>query len=116
MSNETGHVLPVGSRVITLGGPQNYVAWREGMGGTVEIVDICVGDERREGRGKRLVSMLKKAVPTDTRLIFAITRSGNLIARQFYEAIGFRQVGLLKAFYKDVVNDGEYGVMYGLDL
>lgn len=93
----------------------DYLRWRNGSGATVEIYDIVVGSDRRKGAGTQMVNLLKTRVPLETRLIFAICRDSNAIARQFYDALGFRIVGHLTAFYND--DKGiEDAIMFGLDL
>lgn len=81
----------------------------------MEIYDIQVGSSRGQGRGKELVQRLYLDVPRGCRLIWAITRSTNQVAQHFYEALGFRVVGVLREFYKDDV-DGVDAVMYGKDV
>lgn len=98
---------------------KDYLVWRVGYGRTVEIEDIAVGSERRRGIGRKLVEKLLLAVPPDTAMVYALTRAGNTIAHQFYEALGFRIVGRLHYFYRDVNEKGngslEHAIVYGLD-
>ena len=75
-----------------------------------------VGTVRREGRGRQLIEKLLKEVPSDTSLIFAITRISNVVAQQFYEANGFRLVGRLHDFYREGNDGTESALMYGLDV
>ena len=99
---------------LTLSDPRDYLDWREGSGGSVEIYDIVVNSDRRRGRGKALVEELVRVVRKTlgrNRLVWAITRSSNLIAQQFYLAVGFRQVGLLVRFYPD---NHDHGLMFGV--
>lgn len=98
--------------------PEDYVEWRQGSGNTVEIFDIVVGSERRKGRGRKMIEKLVNkihAAEEPETMVFAITRIGNIIAHQFYEACGFRIVGRLHNFYRDE-NGYESALMYGLDL
>lgn len=111
-------------KYIYLNGGKDYLSFREGSGGTVEIFDIAVNSERRKGVGKKLVNILlnqldKEADKPPT--VFAVCRSTNKIAHLFYEAVGFRIVANLFDFYKDGVrSDDDRGcvdaVMYGYDI
>lgn len=95
---------------IALDDDRDFLVYRPGSGGTVEIFDIVVGSERRKGRGRELVSRLLQQFPPDTR-VYAITRASNFIAHEFYEALGFQVVAPLREFYS-----GEHtidAVMYG---
>jgi ribosomal protein S18 acetylase RimI-like enzyme len=96
--------------------PGDFIDWREGSGRTIEIFDIAVNTVRREGKGRQLLDKLRSAIPTDTSLIFAITRCSNEIAQQFYESNGFRIVGRLHRFYQDGPEGTENALMYGLDV
>lgn len=93
----------------------DYLKWRQGSGATVEIYDIVVGSERREGHGREMVRILKTRVPLETKLIFAIARESNGIAKDFYTALGFRIVGRLQRFYNDDCGI-ENAIVFGLDL
>jgi ribosomal protein S18 acetylase RimI-like enzyme len=84
-----------------IGNNLDFLLWRQGSGKTVEIFDIQVGSIRRQGIGKTMVFDLLLHAPVDTTLVWAITRSTNLIAQEFYEALGFRVVGILRDFYQD---------------
>lgn len=101
---------------------KDYLVWRTGTGRTVEIEDIAVHSERRKGKGRQLMARLLQEVGSNhpsTAMIYAITRAGNTIAHQFYEAMGFRLVGRLHYFYRDVDENGkgslEHALVYGLD-
>lgn len=110
---------PYGSHTFTLENPRDYLTWRKGSGNTVEIVDIQVKSPRRRGKGRKLVyHLIDVACPTGTRLVWAITRSTNLIAHRFYEGIGFRVVGVLAEFYRDEPNMVHTidAVMYGREV
>ena len=100
---------------ITLEDERDYLEWRLGSGRSVEILDVAVGSERRQGRGTRLLAHLLHDIPQDASLIFAITRISNTIAHEWYEKNGFRIVGRLHKFYRD--GDGtESALMYGKDI
>ena len=102
---------------ITLLDPNDYLDWQKGSGRSVEIYDIAVNSERGIGNGRRLVERLKREMPKDTALIFAITRISNTIAQQFYESLGFRIVGRLHNFYREEKSTNfESALMYGLDV
>lgn len=95
---------------IDLIGPDSHptgdtLIWRQGSGNTVEIFDISVcADRRREGRGRTMMNiLLDSQLPEGTRTVYAITRSTNRIAQQFYEALKFRPVPLYD-FYKNDEN------------
>jgi ribosomal protein S18 acetylase RimI-like enzyme len=88
------------NRIILDGDPRDFLDWREGSGGTVEIFDIAIGSERRTGKGRNLVEKLFAIVPSAP-TVYAITRAGNEIAQQFYEALLFDRVGVLRRFYRD---------------
>lgn len=99
-------------KTITLESPDDYLTYREGSGGTIEIFDIAVQTERGVGKGRRLIEKLLAEIPSDVRLVFAITRDSNSIARQFYAAVGFHVIGVLGGFYP--VADGfQNAIMYG---
>lgn len=90
---------------------EDFLLFREGMAGTVELLHIVVESERGVGRGRELVDKLLANVPPTTTLVYAITRSSNQNARSFYKAIGFRLVGPLIGFYQ-----GRDAVMFGKDV
>lgn len=103
----TATILSIGS---------DYLVYRSGSGGTVEILDIEVNSERRVGIGRRLVTALLKEVPKECPTVYAITRIENEIAQQFYEALGFDRVAVIRRFYKDNPYPGKRSadaVMYG---
>lgn len=90
---------------------QDSLDYRQGSGDTVEIFDIVVGSERRQGRGRRLLEALFARLPETVTTVFAITRADNLIAQLWYEAMQFEVCGTLRRFYnrtKPVVD----GIMY----
>ena len=102
---------------ITLGDPRDYLVWRQGSGQTVEIYDLAVTSERRKGYGRRLIEQLVVSeMPRGTKLVWAMTRSNNFIAQQFYESLRFRVVGVLRNFYQDSGQETVDAVLYGLDI
>lgn len=101
---------------ITLESPDDFLIYRDGSGGTVEIFDIVVNSERRKGRGRLLVDTLLKRVEGRVRLVWAITRAENFIAQQFYEKLNFKVVANLRNFYGIKNKEGEEtidAIMYG---
>ena len=101
---------------ITLEDPKDFIDYREGSGGTVEIFDIVINTERGVGKGRKLVEILKSRVKSH--LIFAITRETNEIAKEFYVGIGFRLIARLPLFYPpdEDKQPNAHALMYGLDL
>jgi ribosomal protein S18 acetylase RimI-like enzyme len=100
-------------------GARGFLVWRAGSGRTVEIFDIAVPNEyRRQGHGRTMVNKLvDRLMPTNVVLLWAITRSDNVIAKQFYEELGFRIVANLWNFYQDTEQRNTVdAVMYGRDL
>lgn len=97
--------------------PRDYLDYREGSGGTVEIFDLAVNSERGKGKGRAMVERLLALHDEDgTRLVWAITRIDNLIAQSFYEALGFRVVAVLRQFYQDSPHKHADAVMFGKDI
>ncbi len=97
---------------ITLNSPEDFLDWRVGSGNTVEIFDIVVGSNRREGKGRKLMEKLFKRVPWAS-CVYAITRIDNEVAQQFYEKLLFTNVGVLRRFYRDERSRGADAVIYG---
>lgn len=101
--------------------PDDFIDWRM-SGPSVEVYDIAVGPAgRRRGTGRRLMRSLVELVagwePRAPRLVFAVTRANNEIAQQFYEALHFRVVGVLRQFYQDEhPRHGVDAVVYGYDV
>jgi ribosomal protein S18 acetylase RimI-like enzyme len=94
----------------------DFLIWRPGSGGTIEIFELQVNSERRRGRGRALVSqLLKLKISKEVKLVWAITRTENFIAQQFYEGMGFRIVAVLRNFYKDGHHTVD-AIMYGRDI
>src|SRR5690349_15299616 len=95
--------------IYRVGHYEDRLDFRKGSGKTIEIFDIAVNSERRKGIGKALVSYLVERVKNRTNLIFAIARSDNTIAKEFYEGIGFYIIADLPDFYPE-----GSAVIYGL--
>lgn len=81
-----------------------------GVGSTWEILDIHVPNEmRRQGVGRQLLENLFNILGKNCR-VYAITRTSNEIAQQFYESCGFDTAGVLRRFYGS--ENGADAVMY----
>jgi ribosomal protein S18 acetylase RimI-like enzyme len=91
--------VDAGVERIELNGGQDFLEWRRGSGNTIEIYDIVVNSERRTGKGRLMLSMLLRAVRPQDATVFAITRTENKIAQDFYLACGFHVTGALYEFY-----------------
>src|SRR2546422_460270 len=107
------------TRTIVLDDPRDFLVYRPGSGDTVEILDIQVGSERRQGRGRKPVEHLLRNLPPETNLVWAITRANNLAAQGFYERLRFRVVAVLRNFYGTRDEDGKEtvdAIMYGKDI
>jgi ribosomal protein S18 acetylase RimI-like enzyme len=83
---------------IVLADPEDFLDWREGSGGTVEIFDVQVMSARRKGRGRLLVRKLLTELGPGV-VVWAITRADNEVAVQWYQALGFDVMGVLRRFY-----------------
>lgn len=99
---------------IVLNGGADYLVWRDGSGGTVEIWDINVGTDRRRGIGRQLIRELLERVPREVKVVWAVARADNIIAKQFYEALRFRIAGNLWRFYSG--NTTVDAVVYAFDV
>lgn len=90
---------------ITVAGVGEYLDWRQGSGDTIEIFDIHVPSERRRmGLGRQLVyKLIDHHLPPGTKKVWAITRSTNLIAQDFYNELNFRAIPL-REFYGNYRN------------
>jgi len=96
------------------GDPRDFLLYRRGSGYSIEVFDIQVGSARGKGKGRRLIERLLGIAAGDgAHLVWAITRESNLIAQDFYKAIGWRRIGRLKGFYRDTLEDG---LMFGVNL
>lgn len=79
----------------------------------MEIFDLHVDNEhRREGRGRAMVGELLGRMEAG-QLLWAVTRPSNLIAQEFYTAMGFRVVGSLVGFYNAAHEHEVDAVIYG---
>jgi ribosomal protein S18 acetylase RimI-like enzyme len=105
-------------KTISLDDPRDFLVYRQGSGDTVEVYDIQICSERRHGKGRALINkLINEKLPFGTRLVWAITRADNIIAKQFYESMRFRIVANLWNFYQDtalaITVDA---IMYGRDV
>ncbi len=73
--------------------------YRKGQEDTYEIYDINVRSKRGVGNGRKLVNILVEK--ENPRLIYAFTREGNEIAREFYEKLGFKQIFVPKFYHEE---------------
>lgn len=97
---------------IVLEDPSDYLDYREGASGTVEIFDIVVNSERRQGKGRRLVTKLIEI--TNCHMIYVFTRNNNYIAQDFYRGLGFDVAAFLESFYQtdDVLKHSPNALMF----
>lgn len=88
---------------ITVAGVGEYLDWRQGSGPTVEIFDLFVPSERRRmGLGRQLLyQLIDHHLPPGTKKVWAITRSTNLIAIDYYTEMNFRAIPL-REFYTNL--------------
>lgn len=92
---------------------QDYLDYRKGSGeGSIEIHDIKVRSERRVGIGRSMVTALFDRLDLGT-FVYAITRSNNEVAQQFYESLGFSVCGVLRRFYDEHSNSAD-AILYGV--
>ena len=94
---------------ICLGDLRDFLDYREGSGGSVEIFDLQVGSDRRKGIGRQLVERLCGGLQPDIR-VWAITRATNEIAQIFYERCKFTMACPLRRFYSE--DNGVDAIMY----
>jgi ribosomal protein S18 acetylase RimI-like enzyme len=83
---------------IVLDDERDFLDWREGSGGTVEIFNVQVMSARRKGKGRLLVRKLFAELGPGV-TVWAITRADNEVAVQWYQALGFDVTGVLRRFY-----------------
>lgn len=83
----------------------------------MRIINIAVHPEfRRQGIGVALVQKLINRLSTGTRSRISLeVRETNLVAQQFFRAIGFRASVTLKNFYNDTTDDA-YLMTYRSDV
>lgn len=104
--------------------PATFLLWEKRTDGTCEIVDVEVANgKRRTGIGRGMVDLLLKTLFLDNeaaksksyRLLWAITRTSNRVAQEFYENLNFRVVAVLRCYYDKDSNAAD-AIMYGRDL
>jgi ribosomal protein S18 acetylase RimI-like enzyme len=90
-------------------GQRAFADWEVRTGHTAEVTNIVV-DARRTGVGRRLLGEICRAARDDhgVKLVYAITRGSNRIARDFYQGCGWRLGAVLPEMYRDgdVTDDG----------
>jgi ribosomal protein S18 acetylase RimI-like enzyme len=90
---------------------KGFLKYRFAPGRTVEIVDIEVDPlVRGNGWGRRLLEILFKRLDDSVVTVYAITRTENEVAIQFYESCRFEVLGVLRRFYG---GKGVNAIMYG---
>lgn len=99
-----------------IGDERDYLYYRYSVAHTVEIVELAVTSERRVGRGRAMVEELKNRIRNHGKSIYVFTRYHNWIARQFYEAVGFRLASLVRGMYVSDERDEEDAVLYVMEL
>lgn len=94
-------------------GRKDWLAYDIRTGGNVEIIDIEVSSQRRQGIGTKLIEFLiaylKSQIPQALQVI-AVARESNMIAREFYEGTKFTLLASVPGYYKDT---NESGYIYG---
>lgn len=98
---------PDSCSVIEVNNGLDYLAYREGSGGTVEVYDLAVNSERGRGVGRLMVNTLLDRVRGRTHLVWALTRQSNYGARAFYAKMGFTPLSTMPMFYRE-----ESAIMY----
>ncbi|MCG6939000.1 MAG: ribosomal protein S18-alanine N-acetyltransferase [Gammaproteobacteria bacterium] len=69
--------------------------------GEAHILNICIDpDYQRKGLGRCLLRhLVRKSAQTDIDMILLEVRRSNVSAQQLYEAEGFNELGVRKAYY-----------------
>lgn len=85
------------------------------MSDEIELHSIAVAPEfRRQGIARKLIAhMMSEAGRLKIRKIFLQVRPSNSQARQMYEKIGFRSVGIRRSYYRD---NGEDALVMRLEI
>ena len=65
---------------------------------------------RRRGIGRRLLTQLLESAASrkDVRVIYLHVQTGNDVARDFYVQFGFREIGIIRGYYKRIQPDSCY--------
>ena len=65
---------------------------------------------RRRGVGRKLLAQLldSAAARKDVRVIYLHVQTGNDVARDFYAQFGFREIGVIRGYYKRIQPDSCY--------
>jgi ribosomal protein S18 acetylase RimI-like enzyme len=81
-----------------------FIAFRQTGDGEAEILNLAVAPESRcQGVATRLV---EEVVAGRSGALFLEVRSSNTAARNFYQKLGFTQVGLRRGYYQSPPDDG----------
>lgn len=99
-----------------IGDDVDYLYYRHSVADTVEIVELAVTSERRVGRGRAMVEELKNRTRGHCKSIYVFTRYSNWIAREFYEAIGFKLGAFVRGMYKDGSKEEEDAALFIMEL
>jgi ribosomal-protein-alanine N-acetyltransferase len=73
--------------------------WR--VADEVHLLNVAVGPESRGlGIGRRLVeAVIEEGRATGARVVYLEVRAGNVVARRLYRDLGFRALGIRRAYY-----------------
>ena len=65
---------------------------------------------RRRGIGRKLLTQLLEsaAARKDVKVIYLHVQTGNDVARDFYVQFGFREIGIIRGYYKRIQPDSCY--------
>ena len=81
-----------------------FIAFRQAGDGEAEILNLAVAPEaRRQGVATLLVEEVVMRRPG---ALFLEVRSSNATARNFYQKLGFTEVGLRRGYYQSPADDG----------
>jgi ribosomal-protein-alanine acetyltransferase len=81
-----------------------FIAFRQAGEGEAEILNLAVAPEsRRRGVATLLV---EEVVARRPGALFLEVRSSNMAARNFYQKLGFTEVGLRRGYYQSPADDG----------
>jgi ribosomal-protein-alanine N-acetyltransferase len=81
-----------------------FIAFRQAGDGEAEILNLAIAPEsRRQGVATLLV---EEVVARRPGAIFLEVRSSNTAARNFYQKLGFTEVGLRRGYYQSPEDDG----------
>lgn len=98
MATDSDYIVGYTNKSVTRNNGKDFLVYREGSGGTIEIFEILVQSDRRVGTGTKLIEQLISENPD--KKIFAFTRYENVNARKFYIKNGFMEIAI-RNFYPD---------------